>query len=170
MIVWLDVETTGLDPAKGELLEVGFIVTDDELVPLDRTNIVLHEPCADMADEVRAMHEASGLLAECRQGCDLDLAEVKLIEWIDRHTTALEDPPILAGNTIGFDRSWLKAKMPRLNAAFFYRTIDVSSIKELNQRWGFAPKWGGDRKIHRALPDLEDSIAELQWYRDHLGV
>lgn len=168
MLAWVDVETTALEPRGGALLEVGMILTDDDLDEFDRTSAVLTPPPGyrlTMKPEVLALHDAgagNSLLAECEsRGQSRDDAMFALIRWLSDRTDRL----VMAGNTVGFDRAWLKAKMPLLEALFHYRSIDVSSLKELNERWGFAPQWQGDRKLHRALPDLEDSIAELRHYR-----
>lgn len=165
MICWVDVETTGLDPQKDTLLEVGVILTTDNLGEVDRTSVVLSATCAQlvsMKSMVYDMHEKSGLIAAVEtEGVELEEATSRLVQWLLER----EAIPVMAGNTVGFDRAWLRAKMPLFEALFHYRSIDVSSLKELNARWGFAPKWEGDRKIHRSLPDLEDSIAELQHYR-----
>lgn len=165
MIVWVDVETTGLDPSKGDLLEVGLVATDDKLNPVSKTSVLMHEPVSyeDIHPDVRAMHAASGLFLACEaRGSDLVACEAFLCCWIDR--LGCEEPPPMAGSTVSFDRAWLKAKMPRLESKFHYRNIDVSTLKELNKRFGWVPEWEGDRDTHRALPDLEDSMNELQHY------
>lgn len=173
MIAWVDIETTDLEPRHGAILEVGILLTDDELNEIDRTSVVLQPPWCYrllMKPEVLALHDAgegNGLLAECEaSGLNHYHAASAICLWLgDR----VEEPPVMAGNTVGFDRAWLKAKMGVLEALFHYRSIDVSSLKELNERWGFTSKWEGDRKLHRVLPDLEDSIAELRHYRAALG-
>lgn len=167
MIAWLDVETTGLDPTFGHLLEVGIILTDDELNELSRIDVVIQPPdgtTVTVDAHVRKMHEDSGLWDDCRlEGVELRDAEYILTRWladrIDR-----ENPPPVAGSTVSFDRAWVRYHMGVLDGFFHYRSIDVSTVKELNRRFKFAPEWDGGRKIHRSLPDIEDSIAELKLY------
>lgn len=166
MIAWIDVETTGLDPKSDRLLEVGVVLTDDDLRELDARSFVIEGGPGlrdSMTKVVLTMHVASGLLFECEsssaQSCHS--VESRLVAWLRGY----DGPLVMAGSTVGFDRAWLKAKMPTLERLFHYRSIDVSSLKELNRRWEFAEPWDGDRKIHRALPDLKDSIAELRHYR-----
>lgn len=173
MLAWVDVETTGLNPRGGSLLEVGIILTDDELREQARTSVVLEPPRAyrlTMKPEVIAMHDAgegNGLLADCEaDGLRQEDAMFQLIRWLNAR---VEEPPVMAGSTVGFDRMWLREKMPLLEQCFNYRSVDVSTIKELNARWVFAPLWENDRKTHRALGDLEDSIAELRHYRRWMG-
>lgn len=165
MILWVDVETTGLDPAKHDLLEVGLCLTDDRLHPVAETCVLGYAPVtADyIHPEVIAMHDGNGLWRGCRErGRDLFENEEFLIRWFRAHVGDESVP--MGGSTISFDRAWLKAKMPRLEALFHYRNIDVSTLKELNKRFHWMPEWEGDRDIHRALPDIEDTISELKWY------
>lgn len=181
LIAWVDVETTGLDPSRDMLLEVGFAITDDDLSVVDSTAVVIRQPlvehlCRASGDVVYRMHLDNGLVSACRTShyanYGLTDATFILIEWLRRrsldHDFKLHDTP-LAGSSVSFDRTWLAEKMPLLEMQFSYRNIDVSSIKELNRRWGFAPSWDGGRKIHRALPDIQDSIDELKLYRQHMG-
>lgn len=171
MIAWLDVETTGLDPAEGHLLEVGIILTDNALVEQHRAQVVIAPPSGAvvrMDATVKAMHEDNGLWAEARMlGVPLYRADIALSEWLRKHC---EEPPVMAGSTVGFDRKWIEAKLPRLAREFHYRSIDVSSLKELNRRLKFAGEWSSARKTHRALDDIEDSIRELRWYLSELGL
>jgi oligoribonuclease len=168
MIAWVDVETSGLDPYAGELLEIGVILTDDDLNEKGRTSFVIAPRSRlylnGMSEQVRRMHTKSKLLLELDRSDLPSLEEVELFlfHWLSARS---EEPLVVAGSTVGFDRAWIKAKMPLVERAFHYRSIDVSSLKELNRRWEFAPEWTGSREKHRALPDLEDSIAELRHYR-----
>lgn len=164
MIAWVDVETTGLDPHNGDLLEVGICLTDDRLIVVAETCVLMHEPVGgDIHPDVLAMHTGSGLWQACRErGRDLAENELFLCRWMSRFVG--DDKPVMAGSTVSFDRAWLKAKMPLLEALFHYRNIDVSTLKELNKRFGWITEWEGDRDIHRAIPDLEDSRNELRWY------
>ena len=168
-LVWIDCEMTGLDLTIDELVEVAVVVTDYDLKPVDPGfDIVIRptEPAlAQMNQVVREMHTASGLLEALPGGVTLGDAEAQLLEYLQRFTTPGQAP--IAGNTIGTDRSFLARSMPRLDAHLHYRSVDVSSVKELAKRWyprvyyNAPAKHGG----HRALADILESIRELDYYR-----
>lgn len=169
-LVWIDCEMTGLDPEKDALVEVAVIVTDAELNPVDDgIDIVIKPPAAalkNMNDFVREMHTSSGLLDDLEQGTSLEQAEQEVLEYLqDRVPDA--GKALLAGNSIGTDKTFLAKYMPEVLAHLHYRLIDVSSVKELARRWYprtffHAPeKCGG----HRALADIRESILELRYYR-----
>jgi oligoribonuclease len=174
VIVWVDVETSGLEPETDSLLEVGLIITDNELNEVARTNVVLAPPRGwqlvfkPVIVEMHTKGEGNGLMAECEaNGVSYQRGMFALISWLDTNLEDFRsDPPPMAGNSVHFDRAFLRAKMGLLEECFHYRNIDVSSLKLVNRLWNFAEPWEGDRKIHRALPDLEDSVAELRHYRD----
>lgn len=170
MITFVDLETTGLEPRVGHILELGVVITDDFLVELDRRSWLV-EPRVGrdpslwhMSSYVSEMHLASGLVQDVmRDGRPVVDVQAEACEWIgDTHAGSMA---LMAGNSIHFDRSWIKLHMPRLDEAFGYRMVDVSSIKELVGRWwpGREYKIEGD-KPHRALPDIEHSIRELRYY------
>lgn len=177
MIAWVDVETTGLDPRVHHLLEVGVIVTDDELDEVGRTSVLLAPPAharVTMKAEVVAMHEDNGLWAEARDEGYIDRyrAQSELCLFLRRMGADDAVMPVMGGSSVHFDRAWLKYHLPLFEEMFHYRNIDVSTLKELNRRWHFAEEWTGDRDIHRSLPDLEDTIAHLRHYHeaiDHSG-
>ena len=169
MMNWFDVETTGIDD-DGYLLEVGCILTDDSFNELARLALVV-EPddpvmAYDYADEfVQNMHTENGLWDAIRNGEGHPKTEVeaRFLALVERYSKNEKHP--LCGNTIGFDRRWLKKHMPALEAAFHYRSIDVSTLKELHHR--FSPHGGEPfekTNAHRVLSDLEQSIAELRYY------
>src|SRR5919199_795012 len=168
-LVWIDCEMTGLDLAIDELVEVAVVVTDYELKPLDPGFDIVIRPSeaavAQMSDVVRQMHSSSGLLDALVSGVPLADAEQQLLAYLQRFTTAGQAP--IAGNTIGTDRSFLVRHMPSVDAHLHYRSVDVSSIKELAKRWyprayyNAPAKHGG----HRALADIIESIRELDYYR-----
>lgn len=168
-IVWIDCEMTGLDPAVDTLIEVAVVVTDFNLQPVDDGfSVVIKPPTAalqQMNSFVRNMHEKSGLLQELATGADLSQAEAALIAYLNERVT--DTKPLVAGNTIGTDRRFLSAQMPQLDKILHYRSIDVSSVKELSRRWypqvfANAPEKSGN---HRALADIHESIKELAYYR-----
>lgn len=161
---------TGLDLAKDELVEVAVVITDYELEPVHPGFAVVIRPSesalASMGDFVRDMHAKSGLLTELEHGVSLDEAEEAVLAYITEHVPTAGQAP-LAGNTIGTDRSFLARDMPRVDAHLHYRSVDVSSIKELVRRWFprvyfNAPSKNGG---HRALADILESIRELEYYR-----
>lgn len=161
---------TGLDLTKDELVEVAVVITDYDLEPVHPGFAIVIKPSASalasMGDFVRTMHESSGLLTELEHGVSLDEAEEAVLAYIAEHVPTAGQAP-LAGNTIGTDRSFLARDMPRVDAHLHYRSVDVSSIKELVRRWfprvyfNAPAKNGG----HRALADILESIRELEYYR-----
>jgi oligoribonuclease len=170
LLVWIDCEMTGLDLTVDELIEVAVVITDYDLKPVDPGFQIVIKPdqsaLDNMSEFVRAMHAESGLLDELPAGKTLAEAEYEVLEYILRFIPDAATAP-LAGNTIGTDRAFLAKFMPRVDAHLHYRSVDVSSIKELSRRWYpraffHAPaKHGG----HRALADILESIRELDYYR-----
>ncbi|MGV8884746.1 MAG: oligoribonuclease [Microbacteriaceae bacterium] len=169
-LVWIDCEMTGLDLTVDELVEVAVVVTDYDLNLIDPGFSIVIKPDQSaldtMNDFVRTMHTESGLIEEIPQGVSLADAEYAVHEYILKYVPAIGTAP-LAGNTIGTDRAFLNKFMPRVDSHLHYRSVDVSSIKELSRRWfprvyfNAPPKNGG----HRALADILESIRELQYYR-----
>ena len=174
-LVWIDCEMTGLDLSIDELVEVAVVITDFDLTPIDDGFTIVIRPDQsawdNMGDFVRNMHTESGLITEVPNGVSLADAEFAVLEYILRFVPAGQTAPI-AGNTIGTDRAFLAKYMPRVDSHLHYRSIDVSSIKELARRWFprvyfHAPGKNGG---HRALADILESIRELQYYRRALFV
>lgn len=169
-LVWIDCEMTGLDLEIDELVEVAVVVTDFDLNLVDPGFSIVIKPDAsaleNMGDFVRNMHETSGLATEIPNGVSLADAEYQVLEYILKHVPAEQTAP-LAGNTIGTDRSFLAKYMPRVDGHLHYRSIDVSSIKELSRRWFPRVYFNAPEKAggHRALADILESIRELQYYR-----
>jgi len=169
-LVWIDCEMTGLDLSIDELVEVAVVVTDYDLVPLDPGFSVVIKPDQSaldtMNDFVRNMHTESGLITEIPNGVSLADAEFAVLEYIVKFVPTGQSAA-LAGNTIGTDRAFINKFMPRVDAHLHYRSVDVSSIKELSRRWfprvyfNAPAKNGG----HRALADILESIRELDYYR-----
>jgi oligoribonuclease len=168
-LVWIDCEMTGLDLTIDELVEVAVVVTDFDLKPLDAGFDIVIKPSTDalaqMGEVVRTMHTTSGLLEELEHGVSLGEAEARVLEYLQRYTSPGQAP--IAGNTIGTDRSFLNRWMPRVDAHLHYRSIDVSSIKELVKRWFPRVYYNAPAKNggHRALADILESIRELDYYR-----
>ncbi len=161
---------TGLDLAVDELVEVAVVVTDYDLVPVHPGFTIVIKPdqsaLDNMGDFVRNMHTESGLIEEIPNGVSLADAEYEVLEYILRYVPGVQTTP-LAGNTIGTDRAFLAKYMPRVDGHLHYRSVDVSSIKELARHWfprvyfNAPAKNGG----HRALADILESIRELDYYR-----
>ena len=171
-LVWLDLEMTGLDVRRHVIVEIAVLVTDTSLTPLDDgIDLVVHQPAealAAMDDVVRTMHTRSGLLPAIEASTlSLAAAGAMSLEYVRRHVPEPGSAP-LCGNSIGVDRRFLDAQLPELDAYLHYRSIDVSTLKELCRRW--APdvyrRRPAKQETHRALLDVKDSIAELAFYRD----
>ena len=169
-LIWIDCEMTGLQLDKDVLVEIAVLVTDSDLNVIgEGVDVVLKataEQIAGMNEFVTEMHTASGLITEIPNGISLQEAEDKIIKYLESAETSPGKSP-LAGNSVSVDRSFIARDMPRLSEYLHYRTIDVSSIKELARRWQpkvffQAPAKTGN---HRALGDIQDSIEELKYYR-----
>ncbi len=173
-LLWLDMEMSGLDPARERILELATIVTDAnlEVIALG-PELVVHQ-----ADEVLAAmdawntehHGASGLTDKVRASIvDEAAAEAQTLAFIDAHFSA-RDRPVLCGNSIHQDRRFIRRYLPAFDTRLHYRMIDVSTVKELGRRWYPAELAKQPPKIesHRALGDIQESIAELRFYRANL--
>ena len=171
-LVWLDLEMTGLDVRRHVIVEIAVLVTDASLTPLDEgIDLVVHQPpeaLAEMDDFVLAMHTRSGLLPEI-EASTLSLADAgaQALAYVGSHVDTPRTAP-LCGNSIGVDRRFLDTYLPELEEYLHYRSIDVSTLKELCRRWAPVTYKGrpGKQETHRALLDVLDSIAELAYYRD----
>ncbi|HEC62935.1 MAG TPA: oligoribonuclease, partial [Candidatus Acetothermia bacterium] len=161
-LIWLDLETTGLDPETCVILEIATLVTDKDLnVVAEGPALVIHYPpqvLAGMDPWARKQHQASGLLAEVEASrVSLAQAEEETLAFLRSHTPPRACP--LCGSSICLDRRFLIRYMPKLNAHLSYRHVDVSSIKELVARWypdQVVKRKGSSR--HRARADILDSI------------
>ncbi len=173
-LVWLDLEMTGLDVRRHVIVEIAALVTDGALEPLDDgIDLVVHQTAdalAEMDDYVRAMHTRSGLLPAI-ESSTLSLADagVQVLAYVQAHVPTAGVAP-MCGNSIGVDRRFLDHQLPELDRYLHYRSIDVSSLKELCRRWYPAVyrRRPGKAEAHRALADVRESIAELRFYREHM--
>jgi oligoribonuclease len=169
-LIWIDCEMTGLSLEKDVLVEIAVLVTDSELNVIgDGVDVVIKatpEQLAGMNDFVTTMHTTSGLITEIPNGITVKEAEDRVIAYLESASTQPGKSP-LAGNSVGVDRTFIARDMPRLNEYLHYRTVDVSSIKELTRRWFPKAYFNAPAKTgnHRALGDIQDSIAELAYYR-----
>lgn len=174
MLVWMDLEMTGLDPVKDVIVEIATIVTDDDLnLVAEGPDLVVHQPAeafAGMEDIVRDMHTSSGLLqAITASTVTLEEAGQATLAFIKEHVPDPRTVP-LCGNSIGTDRRFLAKYLPEIEAHLHYRSVDVSTIKELTRRWypGLLDTVPRKATAHRALDDIRESIEELRWYREHV--
>jgi len=168
-LLWLDLETTGLDDRTAAILEIATIVTDKDLdVLAEGPGLVIHQP-DDILERMDPwcikQHNASGLTdASRRSTITIGRAEEETLAFVRRYCMPGRAP--LCGNSIGFDRRFIFHHMPRLNSHLNYRNVDVSTIKELIDRWYPGRIEAAEKEpAHRALDDVRASIEELRKYR-----
>lgn len=167
---------TGLDPARHTIVEIATLVTDDDLeIVAEGPDLVVHQPpevLAAMEDVVREMHTSSGLLA-CIEASTTSLADAgrETLAFIKQHVGTPRTVP-LCGNSIGTDRRFLAAWLPDIENHLHYRSVDVSTVKELVRRWYPDVLTGAPEKAghHRALDDIRESVDELRYYRSKVFV
>jgi oligoribonuclease len=172
----MDLEMTGLDPARDVIVEIATLVTDDELeIVAEGPDLVVHQPpevLSGMVDVVRDMHTRSGLINEIAASTlTLEDAGKQTLAFIREQVPQARTVP-LCGNSIGTDRRFLAAQLPEIEEYLHYRSVDVSSVKELVRRWYPKILLSAPRKVgsHRALGDIRESIDELRYYRDRIFV
>ncbi|MBI3891354.1 MAG: oligoribonuclease [Candidatus Wallbacteria bacterium] len=169
-LLWVDLEMSGLDDTKDVILEVAAVVTDIALLPLERYHaVVFHPPevLAAMHPWCIEHHGQSGLTAECARGLPLEQVEEQLLALFRRHWPN-GDSAVLAGNSVGTDRRFLIRWMPKLGERLHYRVLDVSSFKIVfKSRYGIVFDKG---EAHRAVSDIDESIAELGHYLQHVKI
>jgi oligoribonuclease len=173
MLIWMDLEMTGLDESRHVIVEIATLVTDDDLnIIAEGPNLVIHQPdevMAQMDDFVTNMHTVSGLLEKIKSSTISEAeAMQQTLDFIKEHSPEPNKIP-LCGNSIRTDRTFLAKYMPEIENWLHYRCVDVSTIKELVKRWNpglehARPKSEGI--THRAMDDIRDSVAELKFYRD----
>ena len=170
-LIWIDLEMTGLDPEGDRIIEMATIVTDAQLdIIAEGPTLVVHQPEGVLGamDEWNTLHHGrSGLVDRVRQSpLDEAGAEGETLAFLGQHVPEGASP--MCGNSICQDRRFLARWMPRLEAYFHYRNLDVSTLKELCQRWSpLVAKGVVKSGAHRALDDIRESIGELAYYRDH---
>jgi len=172
----MDLEMTGLDPARHVVVEIATLVTDDDLqIVASGPDLVIHQPAealAAMEPVVREMHTRSGLLeAITASTVTLEAAGKATLDFIRQHVPEPRTVP-LCGNSIGTDRRFLATYLPDIENHLHYRSVDVSTIKELARRWYPSILESVPKKAttHRALDDILESVEELRFYREKLFV
>lgn len=172
-LAWLDLEMTGLDTARHTIVEIAVLITDSELELIDDgIDLVIHatpDELARMDDFVRTMHTKSGLLPQIEASAlSLAGAGAQVLDYLRDRVPESSAP--LCGNSIGVDRRFLDRYLPEVDQYLHYRSIDVSSLKELCRRWYPKVYKGrpGKKESHRALDDIRESLEELRFYREHL--
>ena len=170
-LIWVDMEMTGLQPDSDRVIEIALLVTDPQLNVLATGPVlVLHQP-----DEVldamdawnKSTHAKSGLIEKVRASRLAEAeAERQALEFLAAHVPANSSP--MCGNSICQDRRFLARWMPRLEAHFHYRNLDVSTLKELVRRWKPELKGFAKEGKHEALADILESIEELKFYRKNV--
>ena len=170
-LIWIDLEMTGLSPERDRIIELAVVVTDPQLARrVEGPVLAIHQSDAtlDAMDAWnKATHGKSGLVERVRASTiDEAAAEESAIAWLRRYVGAGKSP--MCGNTICQDRRFLANHMPRLEAFFHYRNLDVSTLKELARRWRPALLDKVKKnQAHTALADVHESIDELLIYRAH---
>lgn len=170
-LVWIDLEMTGLDTRRDEIIEIATLITDAELEILAEGPVMaIHQPAAvleGMDEWNTRQHHRSGLVERVRDSAvTYTEAEQRTLEFLRVWLPAGASP--MCGNSICQDRRFLARLMPELEAFFHYRNLDVSSVKELVRRWSPALLKGvAKSSSHLALDDIRDSVAELRYYRKH---
>jgi oligoribonuclease len=170
-LIWIDLEMTGLDTQNDHIIEIATVVTNADLdILAEGPVIAIHQPdeiLAGMDEWNTKQHGQSGLTARVRMSRIADAqAEQRTLDFLAQWVPSGVSP--MCGNSICQDRRFLARRMPRLEAYFHYRNLDVSTLKELARRW--APAMAGafsKESRHLALDDIRDSIAELRHYREH---
>jgi oligoribonuclease len=170
-LIWIDLEMTGLNPDTDLIIEIATVITDKDLnILAEGPALAVHQPEAvllAMDDWNQKHHGESGLISRVKAS-KISAVEAETLtiaflqDWVPENTSPM------CGNTIGQDRRFLVRYMPKLEAYFHYRSIDVSTLKELAARWAPALKDGFKKETrHEALADILESIEELRYYREH---
>ncbi|MCX7897570.1 MAG: oligoribonuclease [Rhodocyclaceae bacterium] len=168
-LVWLDMEMSGLDPERDRILELAMVVTNSDLQLIAESAVwVVHQPeevLAAMDDWNKKTHGKSGLIDKVRASkLDEAAVEAQALDFLKRFVPAGKSP--MCGNSVCQDRRFMARYMPRLEAYFHYRNLDVSTLKELCRRWAPTIAKGVEKKgRHEALADIYESIEELKYYR-----
>jgi oligoribonuclease len=166
-LVWVDLETTGLDPGECAIAEVAVVIANENLREIEAysTPVHVHGMYLDSMDPfVRGMHVQSGLIHELAGAPYADQVQAKLVDLLKAYTDTDREKPPLCGSSVHFDRAFLKCHMPKFEACLSYRHVDISSFKECARRWSPRACEGifVDAEVHRALPDVRTSLQHLR--------
>lgn len=170
-LIWIDLEMTGLDPEKEKIIEIATIVTDGQLNILEEgPELVIHQPASildAMDDWNKKQHAKSGLVEKVKRSkITVAEAERQTLDFVKKYCSPNTAP--LCGNSIHHDRRFIIKYMPELDKFLHYRHIDVTSVKALVQRWYPKPKsYPKKKETHRALADIQESIKELNFLKEH---
>lgn len=173
-LIWIDLEMTGLDPDNDRIIEIATVITDTQLNEIVEGPVfAVHQPeelLAGMDEWNTKQHNRSGLVERVRQSrFTTAMAELETLEFVEAYVNKGKSP--MCGNSICQDRRFLYRYMPKLEAHFHYRNLDVSTVKELAKRWNpTVAKSFKKKSKHLALSDIIDSINELKHYREHFIV
>lgn len=174
LIVWMDLEMSGLNVKVDKIMEVVCVITDNSLnILAEAPRFVIHQPDSvlnSMDEWCTTTHTKTGLLEACQNSTTtVEEAEHKLLDFLRKHNINKNESP-LAGNTIYMDRMFLKEYMPKIDEHLHYRLIDVSTCKELCKRWNpkAFSKAPTKKLIHRGYDDILESIAELRYYKKYM--
>ncbi len=170
-LIWLDMEMTGLDPAKERIIEIAVVITEADLTIIAEAPVLVIHQSDELLDAMdnwnQSTHSKSGLIDKVKASTLTESqAEDILLDFLSQHVPRGKSP--MCGNTIGQDRRFMVRYMPRLEAYFHYRNLDVSTLKELSLRW--KPEVARSfvkHSRHEALADIHESIEELKHYREH---
>ena len=172
-LIWIDLEMTGLDSDRDQIIEIATVITDKDLTEIAAGPVLaIHQPeevMAQMDSWNTRQHNLSGLWQRVRESrVSAAEAEAATLEVLRRHAMPGTSP--MCGNSICQDRRFLHRLMPELEQFFHYRNLDVSTIKELARRWAPRISEGFTKESqHLALEDVRDSISELKYYRKFMG-
>jgi len=176
MLAWMDLEMTGLDPARHTIVEIATLITDDNLELIaEGPDLIVHataDELAEMDDFVTKMHTSSGLLEEIKSSTiSLEEAGAATLAFLKEHIPEARSVP-LCGNSIGTDRRFLATYLSEIEEFLHYRSVDVSTLKELARRWYPEALESAPKKAagHRAMGDIRESLDELRHYRAALFV
>jgi len=170
-LVWLDMEMTGLNPEVERIIEVAVVVTEPDLTIVAEGPVLVIHQSDDILNAMdkwnKGTHGKSGLIEKVKASTLTEAqAEDELINFLKQHVPAGKSP--LCGNTVSQDRRFMYKYMPKFEQFFHYRTIDVSTLKELARRWRPELLKGFEKRSkHEALADIHESIDELKYYREH---
>ncbi|MGI9230079.1 MAG: oligoribonuclease [Gammaproteobacteria bacterium] len=167
-LIWIDLEMTGLDTDNDFIIEIATVITDPDLAILAEGPVmVIHQPdevLQGMDEWNTRQHTRSGLLQRVQESnCDVAGAEVATLDFVRQYVPENTSP--MCGNSICQDRRFMYRLMPTLERFFHYRNLDVSTVKELVNRWHGGKEQFEKDSMHLALQDIRDSIEELQYYR-----